>query len=93
MNILSKKKDDIAGSYKVHENDCGSVFVQCALLTNQISNLTEHLRAHKHDHSSRRGLMIMVNKRKRLLSYLNSQSSNSYKELIEKLGIRGTIKK
>jgi small subunit ribosomal protein S15 len=93
MNILSREKNNIAGLYKVHENDCGSVFVQCALLTNQISNLTEHLRAHKHDHSSRRGLLIMVNKRKRLLGYLNSKNPNSYKELIEKLGIRSTVKK
>jgi small subunit ribosomal protein S15 len=93
MNILSQKKNHIASSYKTHENDCGSVFVQCALLTNQISNLTEHLKAHKHDHSSRRGLLIMVNKRRKLLSYLNSKNTDSYKDLIQKLGIRDVIKK
>lgn len=93
MNILSQEKNNIAGSYKLHENDCGSLFVQCALLTSKIINLTEHLKIHKHDHSSRRGLLIMVNKRRKLLNYLNSRNQNSYKELIAKLGIRDVVKK
>lgn len=93
MSVLSEKKHQIAGDYQLNENDSGSVFVQCALLTDQIQNLTEHLKEHKHDHSSRRGLLIMVSKRKRLLQYLNSKSREQYKDLIQKLGIRDFIKK
>lgn len=91
--MLSSEKHQIASEYQIHEKDTGSVFVQCKLLSVQIANLTEHLKQHKHDHSSRRGLLIMVNKRKKLLKYLNSQSHEQYKQLIAKLQIRDVLKK
>lgn len=92
MNILSKEKNDIAHSFKIHENDCGSSFVQCALLTSQILKLTDHLKIHKHDFSSRRSLLIMVNKRKKLLKYVYNKNHQSYYALIEKLQIRDILK-
>lgn len=81
-------KSEIKNEYKRNEQDTGSVEVQVALLTARIKELTEHLKLHKKDHSSRRGLIMMVNKRRKLLSYLQSQDDARYKELIEKLGLR-----
>lgn len=74
--------------YRTHENDNGSSEVQIALLTARISELTEHLREHKHDHSTRRGLLKLVGQRRRLLNYLNSEDVNRYRTLVSKLGLR-----
>ena len=83
-----EKKQEIIKEYSRHEGDTGSVEVQIALLTNRISELTEHLKVHKKDHHSRRGLLIMVGKRRGLLNYLMKQNIEGYRELIKKLGIR-----
>ena len=74
--------------YRTHEDDSGSSEVQIALLTARITELTDHLREHKHDHASRRGLLKMVGQRRRLLNYLNSEDVNRYREIISKLGLR-----
>ncbi len=74
--------------YKTHDGDSGSSEVQIALLTARIDELTEHLRGHKHDHSSRRGLLKLVGQRRRLLNYLNSENVNRYRDLIGKLDLR-----
>ena len=92
MNICLNKQE-LVKDYKMHETDTGSVFVQSAILTKRISNLTEHLKEHKHDHSSRRGLLILVNRRRRLLKYLNNNDQSAYHELIAKLQIRDVMKK
>ena len=81
-------KAEVKNEYKLHEQDTGSAEVQVALLTARIKELTEHLKLHKKDHSSRRGLIMMVNKRRKLLTYLKSQDDARYKELISKLGLR-----
>ncbi len=75
-------------SYRVHENDTGSPEVQVAILTERIAHLTEHLRVHKGDHHSRRGLMMMIGRRRRLLDYLHDQDVERYRALIAKLGLR-----
>ena len=74
--------------YRTHASDSGSSEVQIALLTARIVELTEHLREHNHDHSSRRGLLKMVGHRRRLLNYLNGEDVNRYREVISKLGLR-----
>lgn len=74
--------------YQTHENDNGSSEVQIALLTARILELTEHLREHKHDHSTRRGLLKLVGQRRRLLNYLNSEDVNRYRTLVSSLGLR-----
>jgi small subunit ribosomal protein S15 len=81
-------KAEVKNEYKLHDQDTGSADVQVALLTSRIKELTEHLKIHKKDHSSRRGLIMMVNKRRKLLSYLQTQDEGRYKELIAKLGLR-----
>ncbi len=91
MPILKDKKTALINEYKIHESDTGSVDVQCAVLTEKISLLAEHLKLHKHDHSSRRGLLKMVNKRRRLLSYLKKESEEKYQELRTKLGLRDIL--
>jgi len=78
----------IIDSYGLHDADTGSPEVQVALLTERINHLTEHLRVHKKDHHSRRGLLMMVGKRRRLLSYLRSQNVERYRTLIAQLGLR-----
>ena len=82
------ERSAVIEEYKTHDNDSGSSEVQIALLTARISELTEHLREHKHDHASRRGLLKMVGQRRRLLNYLNSEDVNRYREIIVKLGLR-----
>ncbi len=82
------ERSAVIEEYKTHDNDSGSSEVQIALLTARITELTEHLRDHKHDHSSRRGLLKMVGQRRRLLNYLNSEDVNRYREIIGKLGLR-----
>lgn len=86
--IKKDKKQELIKGYSRHEKDTGSVEVQIALLTARISELTEHLKIHKKDHHSRRGLLIMVGKRRGLLNYLIKQDINKYRELIKSLGIR-----
>lgn len=81
-------KAEVKNEYKLHEQDTGSSEVQVALLTARIKELTEHLKLHKKDHSSRRGLIMMVNKRRKLLSYVQKKDDTRYKELISRLGLR-----
>ena len=81
-------KAEVKNEFKRHEQDTGSAEVQVALLTSRIKELTEHLKMHKKDQSSRRGLIMMVNKRRKLLSYLQKEDDGRYKELIGKLGLR-----
>lgn len=87
--VLSKEeKLPIVESYQRHEGDTGSADVQAAILTARINALTEHLRIHRHDESTRRGLLKMVGRRRRLLQYLNGQDVGRYRSLIAKLGLR-----
>ncbi len=88
MALAVERKNEIIGEYKTHEGDTGSPEVQVALLTARITELTEHLRAHPKDFHSRRGLMMMVGQRRRLLNYLNSKDITRYRTLIARLGIR-----
>ena len=81
-------KSEVKNEYKLHEQDTGSAEVQVALLSSRIKELTEHLKMHKKDHSSRRGLIMMVNKRRKLLTYVQKKDEGRYKELISKLGLR-----
>jgi len=81
-------KEEIIREYRIHENDRGSARVQVALLTARINDLTGHFRDHTKDHHSRRGLLKMVGKRRRLLEYLKRTDVEQYRELIEKLGLR-----
>ncbi len=81
-------KQNIIKEYGKSEKDTGSTEVQVALMSERIEHLTEHLKDHKKDHHTRRGLLMLVGKRKRLLEYLQNQDINRYRELIDKLGIR-----
>ena len=81
-------KQDIIGEHRTHEGDTGSPEVQIAVLTQRIAHLTDHLREHKHDYHSRRGLLKMVGKRRRLLKYLQKKDVERYRALIAKLGLR-----
>ncbi len=81
-------KQDIIKEYGKSDTDTGSTEVQVALMSERINYLTEHLKDHKKDHHTRRGLLMLVGKRKRLLEYLQNQDINRYRELIDKLGIR-----
>jgi len=83
-----KTTTDIVAEFGTHDSDTGSPEVQVALLTERINHLTEHLRDHGHDHHSRRGLLLMVGKRRRLLDYLRRQDVERYRALIAKLGLR-----
>ena len=86
--MLKEQKTAIIEANKTHEGDTGSPEVQIAILTARINDLTEHLRIHKHDNHSRRGLLIMVGKRRNLLDYLQKKDVNRYRAIIAKLGIR-----
>jgi small subunit ribosomal protein S15 len=88
MPLTQEVKQEIIGSYKRTDSDSGSPEVQVALLTQRINDLTDHLRKHKHDHHSRRGLLKMVSKRNRLLRYLQRVNRPRYQELIKSLGLR-----
>jgi small subunit ribosomal protein S15 len=81
-------KDEIIQKYQLHGTDRGSAPVQIALLTSRINELTDHFRTHKKDHHSRRGLLMMVGKRRRMLDYLKRTDLDRYRELIEDLGLR-----
>lgn len=88
--MLEKQvKEQIINEYKLHEGDTGSPEVQIAILTNRINSVNEHLKTHKKDHHSRRGLLKMVGQRRNLLRYLQNNDIDRYRSLIEKLGIRG----
>ncbi len=87
MQSKEQKTATIEG-YRLHEFDTGSPEVQVALLTDRITHLTEHFKIHKKDHHGRRGLLKMVGRRRRLLNYLKSQSSDRYRSTIERLGLR-----
>ena len=88
MPLDSATKKTIMTEHKTVENDTGSPEVQVAMLTKRIADLTEHLKTHKHDHHSRRGLLLLVGRRRRLLKYLAKKDINRYRALIEKLGLR-----
>lgn len=88
MALAAEKKKNIIELNRVHAKDTGSPEVQVATLTERINQLTEHLRTHTKDFHSRRGLLMMVGKRRRLLQYLNRESHDRYRNLIEKLGLR-----
>ncbi len=86
--LTKEQKTAIMKEYAVKEGDTGSVEVQVAVLTAQINKLTEHLKAHKHDYHSTRGLMKMVGRRKRFMAYLKNEDVNRYRELVKRLGLR-----
>lgn len=86
--MLKEEKTSVISDYRVHNNDTGSPEVQIALLTKRINELTEHLKTHKKDHSSRRGLLKMVGKRNNLLKYLTREDRTRYQNVIGKLGLR-----
>ena len=88
MPLDAQVKQQIMTEYATHEGDTGSPEVQVAMLTQRIKDLTEHLKQHKHDHHSRRGLLILVGHRRRLLDYLQKVDINRYRSLIERLGLR-----
>ncbi|ANB61993.1 small subunit ribosomal protein S15 [Anoxybacillus voinovskiensis] len=88
MALTQERKNEIINQFKIHDTDTGSPEVQIAILTEQINNLNEHLRVHKKDHHSRRGLLKMVGKRRNLLTYLRNKDVTRYRELINKLGLR-----
>jgi len=85
---MALDKNEIIRKYQLHPNDRGSTAVQIALLTARINHLTEHFRTHRKDHHSRRGLLMLVGKRRRLLEYLKRRDLQRYRELIEDLGLR-----
>ena len=89
--MLKEEKEAILKEYATHEGDTGSPEVQIALLTKRINDLTEHLKTHKKDHHSRRGLLKMVGHRRNLLVYLYNKDIERYRALIKKLGIRDTL--
>jgi small subunit ribosomal protein S15 len=89
LTLQADRKKSIIEKYRIHETDTGSPEVQIALLTERINYLTEHLKVHKKDHHSRRGLLQMVGQRRGLLNYLNRQDPARYRAIVEKLGLRG----
>jgi small subunit ribosomal protein S15 len=86
--LASETKKQIIGDHATGEGDTGSPEVQVAMLSRRIADLTEHLRTHKHDHHSRRGLLLLVGRRRRLLKYLQRTDISRYRALIERLGLR-----
>ncbi|MGH3373044.1 MAG: 30S ribosomal protein S15 [Nocardioidaceae bacterium] len=84
----AETKKKIIAEYATTEGDTGSPEVQVALLTHRISHLTEHLKSHKHDHHSRRGLLLLVGQRRRLLNYMQKEDINRYRSIVERLGLR-----
>ncbi len=88
MPLAREKKQELIKNFKLHEKDTGSCFVQIALLTERINNLTEHFKTHRKDFHSRVGLLKLVGQRKRLLEYLKREDEPKYKDLVEKLNLR-----
>ena len=89
MSIKKDTKKEIISKFANNEKDTGSAQVQIAVLSERINNLTEHFKLHKHDNHSKRGLVALVNKRKKLLSYISKKDNEKYKEIIKELKIRG----
>ena len=89
MSITKENKKSLISKFANNDKDTGSTEVQIAVLSEKINNLTEHFKNHKHDNHSKRGLLALVNKRKKLLSYLSKKNILKYKEIIKKLNIRG----
>ena len=89
MSIKKDTKKEIISKFATNEKDTGSAQVQIAVLTERINNLTQHFKLHKHDNHSKRGLVALVNKRKKLLSYVSKKDNDKYKEIIKELKIRG----
>ena len=88
MALTTDQKKTILAEYGVHDSDTGSAEAQVALLSKRIADLTEHLKQHKHDHHSRRGLLLLVGRRRRLLNYLQKVDIQRYRSLISRLGLR-----
>jgi small subunit ribosomal protein S15 len=88
MSITAEEKAELVQRFGKGENDTGATQVQVALLTHRINHLTEHLRTHKHDHHSRRGLLMLVGRRRRFLNYLQKNDLEGYRSLIRELGLR-----
>ena len=88
MALSTEQKKTILTEYGLHDSDTGSPEAQVAMLTKRISDLTEHLKVHKHDHHSRRGLLLLVGRRRRLLNYLTKVDIERYRSLIQRLGLR-----
>ena len=88
MVLTTKDKKELIDRFKLHEDDTGSPEVQVGLLTHRISYLTDHLKLHKKDHHSRRGLLILVGRRRRLLNYVKNKDVKRYRSIIETLGLR-----
>ncbi|MBN2723964.1 MAG: 30S ribosomal protein S15 [Deltaproteobacteria bacterium] len=88
MSMSTSKKNEVISKFKTHESDTGSPEVQIALLTERIVHLTEHFKTHKKDHHSRRGLLMLVGRRRRLLDYLKKKKFSRYQSIIKELGIR-----
>ena len=88
MSLTKEKKQELISKHGRSEGDTGSAEVQVALMTERINELTEHLRTHKKDHHSRRGLLMLVGKRRRLLKYLQASDIDRYRALIQQLGLR-----
>lgn len=88
MALTTEEKKQVLGEYGLHETDTGSPEAQVAMLTKRIVGLTEHLKTHKHDHHSRRGLLLLVGRRRRLLKYVQKVDIARYRSLIERLGLR-----
>ena len=88
MALTVERKNEIIEKFKTHENDTGSPEVQVAILTEQITTLNDHLRTHKKDHHSRRGLLKMVGQRRNLLTYLRNKDVTRYRQLVDALGLR-----
>ena len=91
MPLVRERKTSVIEEHKTHNTDTGSPEVQVALLTARINQLTEHLKTHKQDHHSRRGLMMMVGRRRRMLNYLADKDIARYRALVAKLGIRSKL--
>ncbi|MEK6678460.1 MAG: 30S ribosomal protein S15 [Nitrospirota bacterium] len=88
MKLVKEQKQNIITEYRTHDADTGSPEVQIAILSGRISYLTDHFNIHKKDHHSRRGLLMLVSKRRKLLDYLKSRDMNRYQNVISKLGLR-----
>ena len=88
MTLTTENKKDIIGRFKQHESDTGSPEVQIALLTERITYLTDHVKIHKKDHHSRRGLLILVGRRRKLLNYVKNKDINRYRSIIKELNLR-----
>jgi small subunit ribosomal protein S15 len=86
--LTTEQKKEILGQYGLHDSDTGSPEAQVAMLSKRISDLTEHLKVHRHDHHSRRGLLLLVGRRKRLLKYIEKVDVERYRTLIGRLGLR-----